>query len=73
MGINPMSLLLLAGIVLAGVPLALILGFAAYIFIGFVTDDKDAKMVFQIALVIMGIGVVLIIAHIAGSVIQVTP
>ncbi|MFA5945947.1 MAG: hypothetical protein WC802_03500 [Patescibacteria group bacterium] len=68
-----MSLLLLAGIVLAGVPLALILGFAAYIFIGFVTDDKDAKMVFQIALVIMGIGVVLIIAHIAGSVIQVTP
>lgn len=68
-----MSLLLLIGLVLFGVPFLLIFGFAAYIFIGFVTDDKDAKAVFQIALVIMAIGAVLIIAHIAGSVIQVTP
>ncbi len=68
-----MSPLLLVGIVLAGVPAALILGFASYIFIGFVTDDKDAKAIFQLALVIMGIGVVLIIAHVAGTVIQVTP
>jgi hypothetical protein len=68
-----MSLLLLIGIVLAGVPAALMIGFAAYIFIGFVTDDKDAKGIFQLACVIMGIGIVLILAHVLGTVIQVTP
>jgi len=68
-----MSPLLLVGIVLAGVPAALIIGFASFIFIGFVGDDKDAKAIFQLALIIMGIGIVLIIAHIAGTVIQVTP
>lgn len=67
-----MSLLLLVGIVLAGVPASLIIGFAAYIFIGFVTDDKDAKSIFTLALIIMGIGVVLILAHVAGTVIQFT-
>ncbi len=71
--VSNMSLLLLIGIVLFGVPALLILGFAAYIFIGFVTDDKDAKAIFQIALIIMGIGLALIIAHIAGTIIQVTP
>lgn len=68
-----MSLLLLIGIVLAGIPAALIIGFAGYIFIGFVTDDKDAKAVFQLALVIMGIGIALILAHVAGTVIEITP
>ena len=67
-----MSPLLLVGIVLAGVPASLIIGFAAYIFIGFVTDDKDAKAIFTIALVIMGIGVALILAHVAGTVIKFT-
>jgi predicted MFS family arabinose efflux permease len=68
-----MSLLLLIGLVLAGVPAALIVGFAAYIFIGFVTDDKDAKAVFYLALIIMGIGIALILAHVAGTIIQITP
>jgi predicted MFS family arabinose efflux permease len=67
-----MTILLLIGIVLAGVPAALIIGFAAYIFVGFVTDDKDAKAIFQIALVMMGIGVALIIASVAGSIVQFT-
>lgn len=67
-----MSLLLLIGIVLAGVPALLIIGFASYIFIGFVTDDNDAKSIFILALIIMGIGVALILAHVLGTVVQFT-
>jgi hypothetical protein len=69
----PMSVLLLIGLVLAGVPAGLIIGFAAWIFLGFVNDDKDAKAVFTLAMIMMGIGVALILAHFAGTLIQVTP
>lgn len=68
-----MSILLLIGIVLAAAPAALIVGFAGYIFLGFIGDDKDAKMIFQLALVVMGIGIALILASVAGNIIQVTP
>lgn len=67
-----MSPILLIGIVMAGVPLALIVGFAGFIFISFMNDDKDAKSLFQIALLIMGIGIVLILTHFLGTWIQVT-
>lgn len=68
-----MSLLLLIGLVLFAVPFLLMVGFAAYIFWGFVNDDKDARNVVNVGLVIMGIGAALIIAHIVGTMIRVTP
>jgi hypothetical protein len=61
-----MSPLLIAGIVLTGLPISLILGFAAYIFLGFINDDADARAVFNLALVIMAIGIALIVAHVVG-------
>jgi len=67
-----MSPLLLIGIVLAGIPALLIIGFAAYIFLGFVNDDKDAKAVFHLTLVIMGIGLLLILGHIVGTIVSVS-
>lgn len=60
-----MSLLLLVGLVMAGVPFLLIVGFAGFIFVSFMNDDKDAKGLFTIALVVMGIGAALIITHFA--------
>ena len=68
-----MTLLLLIGIVLMAVPLLLMIGFAAYIFWGFMNDDPDARKVLNVGFVIMAIGVFLILGHIAGKVIQVTP
>lgn len=68
-----MSTLLLAGIVLTGFPLALIIGFAGYIFMGFVNDDKDARAVLNVVLIIMGIGITLILAHVLTGIIIVTP
>lgn len=62
-----MSPILLIGIVMAGVPLALIIGFAGFIFVSFMNDDKDAKSLLHIALLIMAIGVVLIVTHFVGS------
>ncbi len=63
-----MSMLLLVGIVLAGVPALLIIGFAGYIFFGFVNDDKDARAVLNIALAIMGVGILLILGHVLTTV-----
>lgn len=60
-----MSLLLLIGLVMAGVPFLLIVGFAGFIFVSFMNDDKDAKGLFLIALLVMGLGVALIITHFA--------
>lgn len=62
-----MNILLLIGIALAGLPTALIIGFAAYIFLGFVNDDKDAKAIFTIALISIGIGIILIISSLIGK------
>lgn len=67
-----MSPLLLIGIVLAGAPLLLIIGFAAYIFLGFVNDDKDAKAIFHITLAVMGIGLLLILGHVVGTLVKVS-
>ena len=63
-----MSMLLLVGIVLAGVPTLLIVGFAAYIFFGFVNDDKDARAVLNVALAIIGVGILLILGHVFTTV-----
>jgi hypothetical protein len=63
-----MSMLLLVGIVLAGVPTLLIVGFAAYIFFGFINDDKDARAVLNVALAVIGIGILLILGHVLTNV-----
>lgn len=68
-----MTPLLLIGIVLMAVPLLLMMGFAAYIFWGFMNDDKDARAVLNVGFAIMGIGLLLILGHVAGTVIQITP
>lgn len=67
-----MSTLLLVGIVMAGVPAILIIGFAAYIFLGFINDDKDARQIFNVVLIIMGIGILLVVGHYVGTMISVT-
>ncbi len=66
-------MLLLAGIVLTGFPLLLIIGFAGYIFLGFVNDDKDARAILNVALIIMGIGIALILAYYLTKIIIITP
>ncbi|MFZ2681809.1 MAG: hypothetical protein WAZ14_01830 [Patescibacteria group bacterium] len=68
-----MSPLLLIGIVLMAVPLLLMIGFAAYIFWGFMNDDPDARAVLNVGFAIMGVGLLLILGHVAGTVIQITP
>lgn len=68
-----MSMLLLVGIVLTGLPLLLIVGFAGYIFLGFVNDDKDARAVLNVVLAIMGIGIAIILAYGATKIFIVTP
>lgn len=68
-----MSMLLLAGIVLTGFPLLLIIGFAGYIFLGFVNDDKDARAILNVVLAVMGIGIALILTHFITKMIIVTP
>lgn len=67
-----MSTLLLIGIVMMGLPALLILGFAAYIFLGFVNDDKDARAILNLALVVMLIGLFFILGHFAGTYIHFT-
>jgi len=67
-----MSMLFLIGLVMAGIPILLIVGFAAYIFLGFVNDDKDARAVLNVALVVMVIGFVLILADVVTRVFVVT-
>lgn len=71
--VRNMSMLLLAGIVLTGFPLLLIIGFAAYIFFGFINDDKDARAVLNVVLSVMGIGIVLILAYFATKIFVITP
>ncbi len=68
-----MTPLLLIGIVLMAVPLLLMVGFAAYIFWGFMNDDKDARTVLNVGFAIMGLGLFLILGHVAGTVIEFTP
>ncbi len=68
-----MTPLLLIGIVLMAVPFLLMFGFAAYIFWGFMNDDPDARKVLNVGFAIMGVGLLLILGHVAGTVIQVTP
>lgn len=68
-----MSMILIAGIILTGIPLALIIGFAGYIFMGFVNDDKDARGILNVVLTIMGIGIVMILVHVATKIFIVTP
>ena len=67
-----MSLLLLIGIVLFGLPLLLMIGFAAYIFLGFINDDKDAKAIFNLAVVVMAIGFLLIVGYLVGTYVSFT-
>ncbi len=67
-----MSTLLLIGIVMMGLPLLLIMGFAAYIFLGFINDDKDARAIFNLALAVMAIGFFLIVGHFVGTYVQIT-
>jgi hypothetical protein len=62
-----MSPILIAGIFLFGAPLLLIIGFAAYIFLGFVNDDPDARNIFRITLAVMGIGALLIVGYFVGT------
>ena len=61
-------MLLLIGIVLAGVPTLLIIGFAGFIFFGFVNDDKDARAVLNVALTVIGLGILLILGHVLTTV-----
>ena len=61
-----MSILLLTGIVLTVVPATLILGFALFIFFAFTRDDDDAKNIVNVALAILGIGVICLIGYFAG-------
>ena len=70
--VHNMSMLFLIGLVMAGIPILLIVGFAAYIFLGFVNDDKDARAVLNVALVVMVIGFVLILADVVTRVFVVT-
>lgn len=67
-----MSPLLLIGIVMMGLPALLICGFAAYIFLGFVNDDKDARAIFNLALLLMGVGFFFILGHFIGTSLQFT-
>lgn len=71
--VSNMSPLLLVGIVMMAVPFLLMVGFAAYIFWGFMNDDKDARAVLNVGFIIMGIGLLLIIGHIVGTVVEITP
>lgn len=67
-----MSMLLLIGIVMMGLPALLIFGFATYIFLGFVNDDKDAKAIFNLALLIMAVGFFFIVGHLVGTYVSIT-
>lgn len=68
-----MTPLLLIGIVLMAVPFLLMVGFAGYIFWGFMSDDKDARAVLNVGFIIMGIGLLLILGHVVGTMIEITP
>lgn len=64
-----MSILLLCGIVFTVVPIALILGFALWTFFMFTRDDDDAKAAVNVALAVLGIGIICLIGHFLGVVI----
>jgi hypothetical protein len=67
-----MSMIFLIGLVMAGIPILLIVGFAAYIFLGFVNDDHDARAVLNVALIVMVIGFVLMLADVVTRVFVIT-
>ncbi len=67
-----MPMLLMVGIVLTGMPLLLIIGFASFIFFGFINDDKDARGVFNIVLIVMFIGIAMILATVLTDVFVIT-
>jgi len=58
-----MSYMLITGIVLTVIPVALIIGFASFIFMSFVKDDDDAAAVLKITFITMLIGLSLIAGH----------
>lgn len=62
-----MSMILFIGIVLTVAPLTLILGFALAIFFSFTRDDPTAKAAVNLALIILGVGLVLIAGHVIGT------
>lgn len=62
-----MSFLLLTGLIFAGVPLLLIIGFCVFIFLQFTRDDNDAAAVARIAYIMIILGTVMIVAHIMGA------
>lgn len=70
--IGNMSTLLLIGIVMMSLPALLIAGCAIYIFLGFVNDDKDARAIFNLALLVMAIGFFFIVGHFVGTYVQIT-
>lgn len=65
-------MLLFVGIILAGVPALLIIGFASYIFFGFINDDHDARAIFNVVLAVMGVGILLILGHVLTKIIIVS-
>ncbi len=65
-------MLLLIGIVLMGLPASLIIGFATYIFLGFINDDKDAKAIFRLALLVMADGFFFILGHFVGTYVSIS-
>ncbi len=65
-------MLLLIGIVLMGLPASLIIGFATYIFLGFINDDKDAKAIFRLALLVMAVGFFFILGHFVGTYVSIS-
>ena len=58
-----MSYLLVTGIVFTVVPFLLIQGFAFFILLNFVRDDKDANAIFTFAMIALFIGIGMIIGH----------
>jgi hypothetical protein len=56
------TLLLLTGIVLVAVPLIIMIGFAAFIFLSFMKDDDMTAGIVKVGFLIMAIGTVLIVS-----------
>lgn len=61
------SIFLYIGIVLVGVPLMLIIGFASFIFYSFVKDDDMTFGILRVTFLIMGVGLVFIATHFIQS------
>ncbi len=58
-----MSYLLVTGIVFIVVPVVLIQGFAIFILVNFMRDDKDANSMFKLALGALFFGITLVVTH----------